>query len=153
MLLKMFAFLHSKYNKAWMTLSCVMTIFFFAPYYYAEAQSLKTTSVLNEGSWYKMGIIEDGIYCITYDDLVEMGIQPETLNPKKISLFGNYPGMLPENNSEGCYDDLSEISIIVNGEDDGSFDEDDYILFFGQKQVEWDFEYIRGGYCQQINFY
>lgn len=152
-LMKLFGKSYLKYDGVCLICLIVMAVLCVSPVKVLEAQSFKNESVLNSGSWYKLGVTKDGIYRITYEDLLDMGIQPNTLNPKKISIYGNYPGMLPENNSEGCYDDLSEISIIVNGEDDGSFDENDCILFYGQNQVEWKFDYSRGGYCHQINFY
>lgn len=101
----------------------------------ASAQRRTETSVLADGTIYKIGVAADGIYQITYDDLVRFGISPATLNPKKISMFGNEAGMLPEANAKPCIDDLTEMDIIVTGEDDGSFDTDDKIMFYGQSPV------------------
>ena len=55
-------------------------------------------SVLNSGTWFKMGIINTGIHKITYSDLENFGIDPAQIDPKKLGIFGNYSGMLPEEN-------------------------------------------------------
>jgi len=96
-----------------------------------------SNSVLSTGQWYKIGVKSTGVYKITYSDLVNLGISPSTINPHNIRLFGNGGGMLPESNIGFRYDDLQENAIQVVGEEDGSFDENDYILFYGQSPNTW----------------
>lgn len=117
----------------------------------ASAQRYSEKSVLADGSIYKIGAVSDAVYHITYDDLVSWGINPATLNPKKISLFGNVAGMLPENNSTENYDDLTEMAIFVKGEDDGVFNQSDEIVFYGQSPVVWNLKNDK--FCHQINYY
>ncbi|MCD4789249.1 MAG: hypothetical protein K8R37_04555, partial [Bacteroidales bacterium] len=88
-------------------------------------------SVLSEGNWYKIAVEQTGIHQITYDDLVSYGIDPASINPKHVRLYGNGNGMLPEDNNEFRYDDLQENAIYVYGEDDEVFDAGDFILFYG----------------------
>jgi hypothetical protein len=94
-------------------------------------------SVLSSGKWYKIAVNKDGIYKITYQDLQKMGIDPSMINPLNIKIYGNGGGMLPEDNYTQRYDDLVENSIYVSGEDDGKFDAQDYILFYGQSPDRW----------------
>jgi hypothetical protein len=94
-------------------------------------------SVLSSGDWYKIRVSESGIYKITYADLQAYGIDPASINPGNIRLYGNGNGMLPEINDKSKIDDLFENAIVVVGEEDGSFDENDYILFFGQSPNRW----------------
>ncbi len=71
-------------------------------------------------STYKIAIAQDGIYKISYTDLLDAGIPAETLgliDPRSFQIFNH----------------AVEISIQVVGEDDGSFDPGDYLLFFGEK--------------------
>ena len=110
-------------------------------------------SVLSEGNWYKLGIVRSGVYKLGYDDLVEMGIDPAAVNPKMIQLYGQYQGMLPEANSVFRPDDLLEDAIEVVGEDDGSFDQGDYILFAGQGPVIWRYNPFTGKYIHTNNVY
>ncbi len=115
------------------------------------AQNYTDNSVLKNGTWYKIAVTEEGIYKITYDDLMDYGVNVDDINPKKISLFGNEAGVLPESNSMPNYDDLSEMSIMVKGEDDTSFDEDDAIIFYGQSPVKWN--YSNSLFIHETNYY
>jgi hypothetical protein len=94
-------------------------------------------SVLTTGNWYKFSVSETGIYKITYNDLVNAGLNPSGINPQHLRLYGNGGGMLPEPNSAFRHDDLVENAIIVVGEDDGVFGQQDYIMFYGQSPHKW----------------
>ena len=102
-----------------------------------KTRDFVNNSVLASGDWYRLSTDETGIYRITYEDLEAMGISPASLDPRKIRLFGNGNGIVPEKNSVARYDDLIENAIYVHGEDDGIFNEGDYILFYGMSPIEW----------------
>jgi hypothetical protein len=89
-------------------------------------------SVLASGEWYKMAVNSTGVHKLTYQNLLDLGIPVSSINPKHIRIYGNGGGMLPENSNHFRYDDLQENAIFVFGEQDGSFDQGDYILFYGQ---------------------
>jgi len=110
-------------------------------------------SVLSTGNWYKIAVENTGIHQITYDDLVDYGIDPNQVNPKNIRLYGNGNGMLPEDNEKFRYDDLQENSIFVFGEGDEVFDQGDYILFYGEGPVEWNLNEEKGWFEQEVNLY
>ena len=98
-------------------------------YYSAE------NSVLASGKWYMMSLESTGMYKISYSELEAMGVPVKSINPKNIRLYHNGGGVLPAINIDARPDDLVEIPIYVSGEDDGSFDTDDYILFYGRGPV------------------
>lgn len=110
-------------------------------------------SVLSSGTWFKIGIVEDGVYKISYNDLVLKGIDVSSINPKNISLFGNGNGMLPEANSIERIDDLIENAIFVEGENDNIFNEDDYILFYGKDQTSWTYNQLSKCFTHSRNDY
>ncbi len=110
-------------------------------------------SVLSSGSWYKIKVQEDGIYKIDYNKLQEIGIDPSQINPKNIRIYGNGGGMLPENNSDTPFTDLQENAIFVYGEDDGQFNTQDYILFYGQSPHRWFYNSASATYTHQLNAY
>ncbi|MFY7667110.1 MAG: type IX secretion system sortase PorU [Crocinitomicaceae bacterium] len=96
-------------------------------------------SVLKEGSgiWYKIAVDRDGIYKIDKSFLESCGINTTNLNPSHINIYGNGEGMLPEKNSLPRIDDLAKNAIFIQGEGDGSFDNSDYILFYGWGPHRW----------------
>jgi uncharacterized repeat protein (TIGR01451 family) len=69
---------------------------------------------------YKIMVDEDGIYEVTYADLQAAGIAPATLDALDPRTF--------QLHNQG-----QEVAIYVEGEIDGSFDQEDYIHFYGQK--------------------
>ena len=101
------------------------------------AQDNTYQSVLSEHTWYRLSVTQEGAYQLDYATLQGMGIDMSTLNPNQIRLFGNPTGALPEKNSERRPDDLTEMAIAVTGADDGSFDEGDKVLFYGQEPARW----------------
>ena len=104
-----------------------------------EAQRTQPTyaqrSAMAYGDWYKIGLPETGIYKLTYNDLTELGIDLANLDPRKIRVYHNGGGVLPELNAVSRHDDLVEVPIYVSGEADGKFDSGDYILFYGRGPV------------------
>lgn len=103
----------------------------------AWAQDHVGQSVLSSGTWHRMSIAKEGVYKLTYTDFQSIGVDAGALNPKEIRVFGNPAGALPEKNSDARYDDLTEMAIYVSGAEDGRFDEDDYVLFYGQEPTRW----------------
>ncbi|HCT70332.1 MAG TPA: hypothetical protein DF409_04020, partial [Bacteroidales bacterium] len=76
-------------------------------------RSYALNSVLASGDWYKIYINETGIYRLTYNDLKNLGINVNGLNPDMIRIFGNGGRMLPEGAGSNRIDDLAENAIKV----------------------------------------
>ena len=103
----------------------------------AKSGSFKSNSVLSQGDWYRIGVTKNGIYKIDRDDLEQLGIDVDVLNPQNLNLYGNAFGQLPYENDVERPDDLLLNDIVVVGGEDESFDEDDYILFYGKEPHTW----------------
>ena len=97
-----------------------------------------TSSVLSTGDWYKIGVTSTGIHKIDRSALQAIGLNPQTTDPRNIRIYGNAGGMLPQANSAPRPDDLIENAIFVEGEADGTFHPDDYILFYAQGPHTWE---------------
>lgn len=96
-----------------------------------------TSSVLASGKWYKIGVTKDGVYKIDKTLLTSLGMDIDNIDPRNIRIYGNGGKAIPEKNALFRYDDLLENAIAVNGENDGTFDNSDYILFYGQSTDSW----------------
>jgi len=66
---------------------------------------------------YKIIVNQDGMYKLTYDDFEDAGIPFDSLDPRTIKIF--------------LQDE--EIAIHVEGQDDGIFNESDFLVFYGEK--------------------
>lgn len=87
-------------------------------------------------SYYKIKVANDAVYRISYNALQGAGVPVQTLNPKNFQLFRNG----------------KEIAIHVEGENDNSFDANDFIEFVGQVNDGWlDSSLYVGGKPDQLN--
>ncbi len=101
------------------------------PRQFAGNKMLLSNSVLATGNWYKFKVEDTGIYKIDKNFLEDLGINTDGINPKNIKIYGNGGKALPFLNEDNNQFDLIENSIQVIGEADGSFNSNDYILFYG----------------------
>lgn len=110
-------------------------------------------SVLATGSWFKLAIADEGVYKINSSMLSKMGLSVDNLDPAMLAVYGNGGKMLPQPNDAFRYDDLMEIAIYVKGEDDGKFDQDDYLLFYAQDPHTHYFDPLTGEFIYHKNVY
>ncbi len=103
--------------------------FFFTSNSFAQNSQ---SSVLSDGQILKLKVEANGVHKITFQDLQTAGINPSTINPNNIQLFGNGGGMLPQANSEARISDLKENAIFIELGNDNIFNAGDYILFYAQ---------------------
>lgn len=112
-----------------------------------EGRTYADQSVLSEGNWYKIRVSQSGIFRLTKSDLEAMGLNLSGADPRKISIYGNGGGMLSESLIAPYTDDLLENAIYVEGENDGVFNDNDFILFYakGPHKLLFDKESARVG--------
>ena len=110
-------------------------------------------SVLAEGTFYKIAIAEDGVYRIDRSFLQSMGVNVNNLNPQNINIYGNGGKLLPFDNSVDRPDDPRKNAIFISGEQDGSFDENDFILFYGQGADTWEYNEVTELFEHTKHFY
>jgi len=96
-----------------------------------------TNSVLVSGEWFKFSIDTTGIYKLDRSFLRNLGINTSNINPKNISIYGNGGQLLPYRIGDFRHDDLQENAIYVSGEENESFNADDYILFYAKGPDNW----------------
>lgn len=97
----------------------------------SKANAIKS-SVLATGRWFRFDATEEGIYKISKTMLASYGIDANSVDPRTIKIYNNGGKILPETISAERPADLVENAIMIVGEDDGKFDDNDYILFYGR---------------------
>ncbi|OIQ28065.1 MAG: peptidase C25 [Bacteroidetes bacterium MedPE-SWsnd-G2] len=90
-----------------------------------------TNSILRTGEWHKFYIDTTGVFRLTKGFLEDIGVNVDNVDPRTIKLYGNGGQMLPMENAEEFPIDIQENAIKFVGEQDGVFNDDDYILFYG----------------------
>ncbi|HOY31196.1 MAG TPA: type IX secretion system sortase PorU [Bacteroidales bacterium] len=118
----------------------------------AEKGYFAPVSVLSDGRWYKIATVFDGVYRLTYHDLIQLGMS-EPFMASDFRLFGNGGALLPEKISDFRYDDLAENPVFVYDGGDGTINDGDYILFYGQSTVKWYFRPVILTFEHQLNYY
>ncbi len=89
-------------------------------------------SVLAQGNWYRFSIDASGIYKLNRDFLQSLGVNVSNVDPRTIKIYGYGGLMLPLDNQLNTPLDPVENAIKVIGEEDGIFNSEDYILFYGR---------------------
>lgn len=114
-----------------------------------------TQSILSQGDIYKVSVSSNGMYKMDYDFLKNnLGLENlDDIDPRRLQLYGNGGGMLPELVGQERIDDLQQNRIRIVGESDGSFDPGDYILFYGEGPSEWTLNEETGTFDFQMNVY
>ena len=98
-----------------------------------------SNSVLASGDWFRFYVEKSGVYRISKDFLKELGLNVN-VDPRKIKIYGNGGRMLPLLNSTAYPNDLAENAIQFVGENDGIFNDNDYILFYAEGIDNWNEE-------------
>lgn len=99
----------------------------------AMAHEYRNESALSNGHFVKIQVTETGIYRLTYDQLRNMGLQPE-----QVRLFGYGGNLINQNFTLPHPDDLPQIPFYMHTGADGVFSSGDYILFYAQGPVGWE---------------
>lgn len=103
------------------------------------ARSAVVNSVLSSGDWYRFYIEKSGVYKLSKSFLRQLGFDTNT-DPRRIKIYGNGGRMIPLQNDVSYPLDIEENAIQVIGEEDGSFDNDDYVLFYAEGVDVWNDE-------------
>jgi len=112
--------------------------------------SLFAGGILSSGKWVKLEFSNTGIYKINYDQLLQYGFNPTSLNPQNIHFYSIQGKELSETN-DSLRNGLIEIPITVFGENDGVFDQNDYIIVY--KQSVRDIFFNGKSFEHFVNFY
>lgn len=96
-------------------------------------------SVLANGEWYRFYVEKSGVYKVSKSFLQSLGLNTN-VDPRNIKIYGNGGRMVPLLNGTPYPIDLEENAIQFIGENDGVFDDNDYILFYAEGVDTWNEE-------------
>jgi hypothetical protein len=125
-----------------------------------NARMMRRSSVFASGNWYRVAVVNNGVYRLSYSYLKSIGMDADNIDPRHIRVYGNGGGQLPYLNAATQYDDPEENAIYVAGETDGRFDGSDYVLFYGSSQTRWkydsvtkQFQHANNQYCDTTYYF
>jgi hypothetical protein len=85
---------------------------------------------LKSGQWYRFQVDTTGVFKLNKNFFKDLGINTGTVNPKSIKIFGHGGKSLPLKNNQTIAYDLIENAVKFIGEEDGVFNDEDYLLFY-----------------------
>ncbi|GGC07069.1 peptidase C25 [Dyadobacter sediminis] len=115
--------------------------------------SAQQSSVLSSGNWYKLAVNQTGVCKLDADFLRELGIDPVSVIPDQIRIYGSKGGMLPQKNGPAFSGNLKESAIWVQGEIDGKFDNNDAVYFYAEGPDEITFDSLKEEFQHRKNCY
>ena len=87
----------------------------------ASAQSFGNEWIDYSQKYYEIKVAENGIYRISFANLISAGISVNSIDPRIFQVFGRG----------------KQVAIFIQGELDNSFDPSDYIEFYAEKNDGW----------------
>ena len=114
----------------------------------------KTSSVLSSGKIHRVGVDQPGVYKIDFNFIKDkMKIDPSSLQPNAIGVFGNGSGRVPQWNGEVRIDDLEQYATYGFGLEDGQFNQGDYLLWYADGPDRWTYDPVDRIYNMDLNIY
>ncbi len=90
------------------------------------------TNPFAQGTWFKIAVEKEGIYRIGYKEIKNAGIDPAQFDPRTMRIYTAKFDLLTRSVPlPDSLDSLVEIPCFVQGESDGVFNKDDYLVFYG----------------------
>ncbi len=105
----------------------------------AGIHSYAGQSVLSSGHWVKIRVSESGVCRMSFDEIRAAGI-----DPAQIRVFGYGGAMLNQNFQKTKIDDLPQVPVFMGT---------DYVLFYVQGPVSWNYETAKGRFTHTRNTY
>jgi len=102
-------------------------------------KKIKKQTLQEEGIWYKINVNEEGIYILDKKYFSDKNIDLSGIDPRTIKIYNNGGRELPQDINVPRQEGLIENSIYVFGEEDGRFDDNDFIIFYGIPTFGWDY--------------
>ncbi len=103
----------------------------------ASAQSFGNEWIDYSQKYYEIKVAENGIYRISFANLISAGISVNSIDPRTFQVFGRG----------------KQVAIFIQGELDNSFDPSDYIEFYAEKNDGWLDEELYKGSSNHPNPY
>ena len=88
------------------------------------------SSALKTGQWYRFAVDTTGVHKLDKGFFDALGINTDVINPKKIKVYGHGGQSLPLANNETQSYDLIQNAVQFFGEEDGVFNNEDFLLFY-----------------------
>ena len=109
-------------------------------------------AALQEGTWLRISIAEEGIYRISGADLEAAGVAIGDVDPASLRLHYGGGNALPINEINPPQT-LREVGLVVEDGGDGRLDADDFVLFWAEPVSHWEYSQDSRSFQYRHNLY
>ena len=132
-----------------MRLHLIFFIFFFS-----VGDIISQVSILSEGEWFKIGVVESGVYKLDKNFFDVNNISLEGISPDKIKIYGSgYNGSLPQLNSQSEIIGPQQIQSLFSGNQDSKFSDNEFLYFYLQSSDKIYFDSLENNLKVEKNIY
>ena len=108
-------------------------------------------SALSEGQWFRLATTRDGFHKVDAGTLSALGLDPASVDPEKVNLYGHGGDALPIDNALSRPLDLVPIPIEMVDDGDGQFTGNDHFIFMGEGPSSWRLNETSGRWEHTLN--
>ncbi|MFA6199772.1 MAG: type IX secretion system sortase PorU [Bacteroidales bacterium] len=130
----------------------IISILFVYSNLFSQSINYPDSSVLAHGDWYKFSIPSSGLYKLTYNDFISLGIPAEKIVSGNLSIYGNGSHQISSDNSLCTSSDLKENTIYIY-DPNNNFSQGGYVIFYGECGTEWSFNKNNNAWSFKLNPY
>lgn len=114
--------------------------FLWAPVYAQFNYDWPEHSTLSEGQWYRIATVRSGFHKVDAAVLSALGLEPSSVNPSQLNLYGHGGDALPIDNALPRPLDLVPVPIQMVDNGNSQFDGNDHFIFMGDGPESWSLE-------------
>ena len=109
------------------------SLFYFIVLFFLSNNIISQNSILDNGEWFKVGVLESGVFKIDKNFLEKNNIPTNGFDPKNIQIYGSgYNGALPQLNSLSNKINPQEIQTRFSGNSNNIFEDNEFVYFYLQ---------------------
>ena len=108
-------------------------------------------SALSEGQWFRIATVRSGFHKVDVGLLSDLGLDPSTINPNQVNLYGHGGDALPIDNAQPRALDLVPLPIEMIDDGDGQFDGNDHFVFMGDGPEAWAHDELTSKWRHTLN--
>lgn len=112
-----------------------------------------TASVLSEGELYRVDVAQDGIYKLDGAFWSAIGVDPESVAPESVTVFGNGGHALPMANDVPRPLDPATVAVVWNGEEGAAHVGEGEFVFWAEGPLEINYDEEAGEFSHLRNPY
>ena len=109
-------------------------------------------AALQEGTWLRISVSEEGMYRISGADLEAAGASLSDIDPASLRLYYGGGRALPVNEINPPQA-MREVGLVVEDEGDGRLDADDFVLFWAEPVSRWEYAPASRSFQYRHNLY